>query len=94
MSFNGASDWQPLTLNLPNVQVRDVAIDTREGKVVIATHGRSMWVLDNLTLLEQLTKPPPANANGALLYAPERAWLTHAYGTPAFGGARECFGQR
>ena len=86
VSFDGAAHWQPLTLNLPNVQVRDVAIDAREGKVVIATHGRSMWVLDDLTLLEQLTRPTSTGANGAVLYAPQRAWLTHAYGTPAFGG--------
>ena len=92
VSFDGAAHWQPLTLNLPNVQVRDVAIDAREGKVVIATHGRSMWVLDNLTLLEQLTRPAPANANGAVLYAPQRAWLTHAYGAPAFGGAANIAG--
>jgi photosystem II stability/assembly factor-like uncharacterized protein len=93
VSFDGAAHWQPLTLNLPNVQVRDVAIDAREGKVVIATHGRSMWVLDNLTLLEQLAKPASsANANGALLYAPQRAWLTHAYGAPPFGGAANAAG--
>ena len=92
VSFDGAAHWQPLTLNLPNVQVRDVAINTREGKVVIATHGRSMWVLDNLALLEQLTKPAPRSANGAVLYAPERAWLTHAYGAPAFGGAANLAG--
>jgi photosystem II stability/assembly factor-like uncharacterized protein len=92
VSFDGATSWEPLTLNLPNVQVRDVAIDTTEGKVVIATHGRSMWVLDNLTLLEQLTKAPPAGANGAVLYAPERAWLTHAYGAPPFGGAANIAG--
>ncbi|MGB6985654.1 MAG: hypothetical protein WBD74_06735 [Candidatus Aquilonibacter sp.] len=87
VSFDGAAHWQPLTLNLPNVQVRDVAINTREGEVVVATHGRSMWVLDNLTLLEQLTHPASSVANGAMLYAPERAWLTHAYGAPFFGGA-------
>ncbi len=92
VSFDGAAHWQPLTLNLPNVQVRDVAINTREGKVVIATHGRSMWILDNLTLLEQLAKAPPASASGAVLYAPERAWLTHAYGAPAFGGAANAAG--
>jgi hypothetical protein len=86
VSFDGAAHWQPLTLNLPDVQVRDVAIDAREGKVVIATHGRSMWVLDNLALLEQLSRPAPANADGAVLYAPQRAWLAHAYGAPAFGG--------
>ena len=92
VSFDGGAHWQPLTLNLPNVQVRDIAIDAREGKVVIATHGRSMWVLDNLALLEQLTKPATADANGAMLYAPQRAWLTHAYGAPAYGGSANAAG--
>ncbi len=92
VSFDGAAHWQPLTLNLPNVQVRDVAIDNREGEVVVATHGRSMWILDNLALLEQLTKSAPASADGAVLYAPERAWLTHAYGAPMFGGAPNVVG--
>ncbi len=92
VSFDGANHWQPLTLNLPNVQVRDVAINSREGKVVIATHGRSMWVLDNLTLLEQLAKASPSNANGAVLYQPQRAWLTHAYGAPMFGGGPNAAG--
>ncbi|MBV8638554.1 MAG: glycosyl hydrolase [Candidatus Eremiobacteraeota bacterium] len=91
-SFDGAASWQPLTLNLPNVQVRDVAINAREGKVVIATHGRSMWILDNLTVLEQLAKAAQNNANGAVLYAPERAWLTHAYGAPMFGGSPNAAG--
>lgn len=86
VSFDGAVNWQPLTLNLPNVQVRDVAIGAREGKVVVATHGRSMWVLDNLSLLEQLAKPASAGGNGAILYAPQRAWLTHAYGASSYGG--------
>jgi photosystem II stability/assembly factor-like uncharacterized protein len=86
VSFDGAANWQPLTLNLPDVQVRDIAINSREGKVVVATHGRSMWVLDNLTLLEQLAHPSSTNANGAVLYAPQRAWLTHAYGGGFFGG--------
>ena len=86
VSFDGAAHWQPLTLNLPNVQVRDVQINAREGRVVIATHGRSMWVLDNLALLEQLTAPTSTTANGAVLYAPQRAWLTHAYGAGFFGG--------
>lgn len=92
VSFDGAAHWQPLTLNLPNVQVRDVAINSREGKVVVATHGRSMWVLDNLALLEQLAGAAPASANGAVLYTPQKAWLTHAYGAPAFGGAPNAAG--
>jgi photosystem II stability/assembly factor-like uncharacterized protein len=86
VSFDGAAHWQPLTLNLPNVQVRDVAIDTREGEIVVATHGRSFWALDDLALLEALTKSATQSAGAAQLYPPQTAWLTHAYGSGGFGG--------
>ncbi|MGH8225676.1 MAG: WD40/YVTN/BNR-like repeat-containing protein, partial [Gammaproteobacteria bacterium] len=92
-SFNGGAHWQPLTLNLPTVQVRDVAINTREGSVVLATHGRAFWVLNNLALLEQMTKHPNVAANDAALFAPEQAWLTFAYGRPDYPGAGKGAGE-
>jgi hypothetical protein len=82
-SLDGAAHWQPLTLNLPVTQVRDIAINSRQGNVVLATHGRAFWVLDNLTVLEQLTKNPTVQSNAAFLFAPQQAWLTHAYGVPS-----------
>jgi hypothetical protein len=39
-------------------------------------------VLDNLTLLEQLTKNPAVQSNASFLFAPQQAWLTHDYGLP------------
>jgi hypothetical protein len=91
VSFNGGASWQPLTLNLPGVQVRDIAIDSRQGQVAVATHGRAFWVLGNITVLEQLADPShPDLADGLPLYAPQTAWLTHFYGG-AF--AREGSGQ-
>jgi photosystem II stability/assembly factor-like uncharacterized protein len=86
VSFDSGAHWQPLTLNLPPAEVRDIAISTREGKVVAATHGRSFWVLDNLALLEQLTDKPEVAKDAGYVFAPEKAWLTHAYGeaTPEF----------
>ena len=81
-SFDAGAHWQPLTLNLPVAQVHDIAINTRQGQIVAATHGRSFWVLDNLTLLEQLTKNPAVQSNAAYLFAPQQAWLTHDYGLP------------
>ena len=80
VSLDGGAVWRSLSLNLPHVQVRDIAIDTRQGDVVIATHGRSFWVLDDLTLLEQLSKNGGEGAGGARLFAPQTAWLSHAYG--------------
>ncbi|HEY6450086.1 MAG TPA: hypothetical protein VIX60_05340, partial [Candidatus Cybelea sp.] len=47
LSLDGGAQWEPLTLNLPGVQVRDLAIDTREGELVAATHGRAFWIIDN-----------------------------------------------
>lgn len=83
VSLDGGSNWQPLTLNLPGVQVRDIAIDARQGQVAIATHGRAFWILDNLALLEQLAREPQPTMADAHLFAPEKAWLSHAYGAAA-----------
>jgi photosystem II stability/assembly factor-like uncharacterized protein len=84
VSYDAAAHWQPLTLNLPGVQVRDLAIDTRQGEIVAATHGRSFWSLGNLSLLEQLSHEPTVGAGEAQVYAPETAWLTHAYDSSEF----------
>ncbi len=86
VSLDRGAHWQPLALNLPTVQVRDLAIDTRQGMVAAATHGRAFWVLDDLTLLEQATRQPPVAGDAAALFAPERAWLSHAYGAGGYGG--------
>lgn len=91
VSFNGGASWQPLTLNLPGVQVRDLAIDSRQGELAVATHGRAFWVLDDLTLLEQIARSGQSQGTSARLFAPQTAWLTHMYGGGAF--ARDGAGQ-
>src|SRR5579862_1078417 len=82
VSLNGGAQWQPLTLNLPGVQVRDLAIDAREGELVAATHGRAFWIMDNIVLLEQLARETTRSVASAQLFAPETAWLSNAYGGP------------
>ncbi|HEV2388619.1 MAG TPA: hypothetical protein VGS20_15345 [Candidatus Acidoferrales bacterium] len=51
-SFDGGSHWQSLKLNLPTVPVRDLVI--KDNDLVIATHGRAFWSLDDLSPLRQL----------------------------------------
>ncbi|HMC55072.1 MAG TPA: glycosyl hydrolase [Gemmatimonadaceae bacterium] len=53
MSPNDGLTWQKLQLNLPIVPVHDLAF--KNGDIVVATHGRSFWVLDNISTLRQLT---------------------------------------
>jgi|HubBroStandDraft_4_1064222.scaffolds.fasta_scaffold00026_30 photosystem II stability/assembly factor-like uncharacterized protein len=83
VSLDGGAQWEPLTLNLPGVQVRDLAIDTRENELVAATHGRAFWIMDNITMLEQLAHQTALSTATAQLFAPETAWISNAYGGPA-----------
>ncbi|MGQ0701823.1 MAG: WD40/YVTN/BNR-like repeat-containing protein, partial [Gemmatimonadales bacterium] len=51
VSFDNGANWQRLQRNLPPVPVHDLAV--KEGDLVAATHGRSFWVLDDLSVLRQ-----------------------------------------
>ena len=52
VSFDGGDRWQPLQLNLPVTSVRD--IEVHGDDVVIATHGRALWILDDVSPLRQV----------------------------------------
>jgi hypothetical protein len=66
VSFNDGDSWQSLSLKLPDVQVPDLAVT--ENDLVIATHGRSMYVLPNIAPLRELT--PAVAASKVHLYKP------------------------
>jgi hypothetical protein len=52
VSFDDGDHWQSLQLNLPHASVRDLVIHGDD--VIVATHGRGFWVLDNITALRQI----------------------------------------
>jgi len=54
VSFNDGGLWQPLRLNMPATSIRDLVI--KDNDLVIATHGRSFWILDDITSLRHLAK--------------------------------------
>ena len=51
VSFNDGDDWVPLRLNMPATSIRDLTI--HEDDLVAGTHGRSFWILDDITPLRQ-----------------------------------------
>lgn len=53
-SLNGGGRWERLESNLPTVPVDDMIVHPRENDLVIGTHGRSIWILQDITPLEQL----------------------------------------
>jgi photosystem II stability/assembly factor-like uncharacterized protein len=55
ISFDRGENWQELKNNLPRVPVDDIQIHPRENDLILATHGRSVWILDSISGLEQMT---------------------------------------
>ena len=69
VSFNDGDDWQPLQLNLPHTSMRDLAIHGDD--LIVATHGRSFWILDDVTPLRQLNADTAKES--VHLFAPQEA---------------------
>jgi len=69
VSFDDGDHWQPLQLNLPVAAVRDLAV--HDADLIAATHGRSFWILDDVSPLRQLASS--TFAAPAYLFAPAPA---------------------
>jgi photosystem II stability/assembly factor-like uncharacterized protein len=69
VSFNDGDYWQPLQLNLPHTSMRDLAIHGDD--LIVATHGRSFWILDDITPLRQWSSQ--STRASAFLFAPQAA---------------------
>jgi photosystem II stability/assembly factor-like uncharacterized protein len=83
VSFNDGEQWQPLQLNLPVTPVNDLLV--KNNDLVVATHGRSFWVLDDITALEQYGESVTQDA--AHLFTPAAANHTLFRGSFFRGGA-------
>ncbi len=76
-SANDGENWQSLRLNLPVTPITDLAVHKREKDLVVATQGRSFYVLDNLPVLHQMADAEKA---GTFLFKPEDAYRTASGG--------------
>ena len=69
VSFNDGDEWQSLQLNLPPTSMRDLAF--HDDDLILATHGRGIWVLDDIGVLRQVGSE--AMTSGAVLFKPADA---------------------
>jgi len=74
VSFNDGANWRPLQLNLPTTPVHDLAV--KENDLIVATHGRAFWILDDVTPLRQYTDEIAQKE--AFLYTPATAYRIQA----------------
>ncbi|MDO6470902.1 glycosyl hydrolase [Maribacter sp. 1_MG-2023] len=72
VSFNDGASWSPFQMNLPIVPITDLTI--KEDNLIVATQGRSLWIIDDLTVLHQLDESKK-NAN-TILFKPKDSYRT------------------
>lgn len=70
LSLDGGQHWAQFTGNIPSVPVRDIVIHPREGDLIVATHGRGIYIVDDLTPIRHLT---PAVAGSDAAFLPTRS---------------------
>lgn len=78
VSFDNGQHWQSLQLNLPVVPIHDLVV--KDDDLIAATHGRSFWILDDLTPLHQLTES--AAQQDFYLFKPREVYRMKGFGFP------------
>ncbi|MBS1857080.1 MAG: hypothetical protein JST11_17045, partial [Acidobacteria bacterium] len=91
VTLDGGREWKKFMNNLPSVRVDDILIHPRDRDLIIATHGRSIWICDDITPLEQMKSVPAGdvalfNPRPAVLWKNDPSAQRHA-GNRDFKGA-------
>lgn len=97
-SLNGGKTWRSLNLDLPPTSVRDIQVHPVANDLIVATHGRGAWILDDITPLQMLRTAQRATSSNehrdgflfpvreAYLYQINNFWQTPVDGSaPAYG---------
>jgi len=75
ISLTGGRDWKRFMTGLPSVRVDDVLVHPRDNDLVLGTHGRSIWIIDDLTPLQQMTDAVTSTDVHLFDVRPATAWL-------------------
>ena len=93
VSTNAGKHWEKFMNDYPTVRTDDIFIHPTESDVIVATHGRSIWIADDISALEQLT--PEVQSENVHVFTPRPAvaWITDLTNSPHIGGQKVFVGE-
>jgi hypothetical protein len=91
VSLDRGASWRPFMHGLPTVAVYDIVIHPRERDVILGTHGRGVYVLDDISALEQWTPAIAAAPVHLFAQRPATLWVDQSRGGQ--GGEQTYFGE-
>jgi hypothetical protein len=88
VSLNGGREWKEFMNGLPRVRVDDVMVHPRDNDLILGTHGRSIYIMDDVTPLQQLTETAMRADAHVFDVRPAVAWLVDTQKAILLGGAK------
>lgn len=88
VSFKGGKEWKPLRMkNLPTAAVHDILVHSEENDLIIGTHGYSIWILDDIAFLQQMSSQ--ALDSDVYLFDLRKAWRYPIWSNKASLGEKQ-----
>ncbi|CAN5703121.1 hypothetical protein BH24ACI5_BH24ACI5_17340 [soil metagenome] len=93
ISLNGGKEWKPFMTGMPWVRVDDILVHPRDNDLIVGTHGRSIWIIDDITPLQQLSDQVTAAENHVFDVRPAVAYVNDIQRSISVEGAKNFRGQ-
>jgi hypothetical protein len=93
ISLNGGAEWKRFMNGMPVVRIDDVMVHPRDNDLIVATHGRSIYILDDITALQQMTDAAPPADVRLFDVRPGTLWKTDVTLTRSIGGSKHFAGE-
>ena len=93
VSLNGGQEWKRFMNGLPTVRIDDVLVHPRDNDLILGTHGRSLYVMDDITALQQMSDTTTASDAALFDIRPSVAWATDIQKAVLVEGAKFFRGQ-
>jgi photosystem II stability/assembly factor-like uncharacterized protein len=75
ISQSGGKEWKRFMTGLPTVRIDDILVHPRDNDLIVGTHGRSIWIIDDITPLQQMTDAVAATDAHLFAVRPATAWV-------------------
>jgi len=93
VSLNGGKEWKRFMNGMPTVRIDDILVHPRENDLIVGTHGRSIYIMDDITALQQLSDNTTSSDESLLDIRPAVSWMTDIQKAILVEGAKFFRGQ-
>jgi photosystem II stability/assembly factor-like uncharacterized protein len=93
ISLNAGREWKKFMTGLPTVRIDDLLVHPRDNDLIVGTHGRSIWIIDDITPLQQLADAVTTSDAHLFDVRPTTAWAEDTMLARGLGGAKHFRGQ-